>query len=151
MSDFNPFATSTPRPAPVDQTLVAEANARDYTDSLFEFPEFEMEVPEITRTSGRGNGSPALPKDPEQRALVEALISFVPGSNQAKFVGFTRTGDTAIDEKTKTLATNVSLRARKHGIKVITRTMVHPHDLAKPKHEQRYVMAMWRGVMEAAK
>lgn len=138
----NPFAASTPRPEPVSETLVAQSNARDYSANMLEFPDFDMDIPEISRafTAKRG---PAMPKDPEQAAILTALLGFQP-EKQAKAVGFTRTGDKTVDERTENLASKVSLAARKHGIKVIRRTTVHPHDVNKPSHEQRHVVALWR-------
>lgn len=145
----NPFATSTPRPELVSEELVSQANARDYSDNVLDFPDFDMDVPEISRASGRGKSGPAMPRDPEQAAILKALLTFEP-MKQAKAVGFTRTGDKSVDEKTENLASKVSLAARKHGIKVIRRTTVHPHDVSKPSHEQRYVVALWRAKDEDA-
>ena len=138
----NPFATNEVRPEPVSETLVAEANARDYSGNILDFPDFDMDVPEISRSNGRKAG-PAFPRDPEQAAILKALLSFEP-MKQAKAVGFTRTGNKAVDEKTENLASKVSLAARKHGVKVIRRTTVHPHDVSKPSHAQRHVVALWR-------
>jgi hypothetical protein len=74
-------------------------------------------------------------------------MSFEP-LKQAKAIGFTRTGDRAVDDKTDNLASKASLAARKFGIKAVRRTIVHPADAHKPSHEQRYVVALWRGVEE---
>ena len=139
----NPFATNEVRPEPVSETLVAEANARDYSANLLDFPDFDMDVPEISRSNGRASSGPAFPRDPEQAAILKAILTFKP-MTQAKAVGFTRTGNKAVDDKTENLASKVSLAARKHGIKVIRRTTVHPHDVNKPSHEQRHVLALWR-------
>jgi hypothetical protein len=109
---------------------------------MLDFPDFDMDVPEISRACTVKRG-PAMPKDPEQAAILTALLGFEP-MKQAKAVGFTRTGDKAVDEKTENLASKVSLAARKHGIKVIRRTTVHPHDVNKTSHEQRHVVALWR-------
>ena len=138
----NPFATNEVRPEPVSETLVAEANARDYSGNILDFPDFDMDVPEISRVN-TGKRGPAFPRDLEQAAILKALLSFEP-MKQAKAVGFTRTGNKAVDEKTENLASKVSLAARKHGVKVIRRTTVHPHDVSKPSHEQRHVVALWR-------
>jgi hypothetical protein len=144
----NPFATSAPRPEPVSEELVSQANARDYSANMLDFPDFDMDVPEISRAAGSKSG-PAMPRDPEQCKILEALLTFKP-MQQAKAVGFVRTGDKAVDEKTENLASKVSLAARKHGIKVIRRTTVHPHDAHKPSHEQRHVVALWRAKDEDA-
>jgi len=145
----NPFASTDPRPEPINETFVAEANARDFSASALDFPDFEMEVPEITRVGGtRGNG-PALPKDPATRAVIEALKGFEPGSKSAKFLGFTKTGNPDIDRATEKLASNVSLAAGKHGLRVTRRTMPHPHDVNKPSHERRHVVAVWRAADKA--
>lgn len=145
----NPFATSAPRPEPVSEELVAQSNARDYSANVLDFPDFDMDVPEISRVGSQRSGGPAMPRDPEQKKILEALLKFEP-MKQAKAVGFTRTGDKTVDEKTETLASKVSLAARKHGIKVIRRTTVHPHDVSKPSHEQRHVVALWRAKDEDA-
>jgi hypothetical protein len=138
----NPFATNEVRPEPVSEDLVSQANARDYSANLLDFPDFDMDVPEISRSNGRTSG-PAMPRDPEQAAILKAILTFKP-MTQAKAVGFTRTGNKAVDDKTENLASKVSLAARKHGVKVIRRTTVHPHDVNKPSHEQRHVLALWR-------
>jgi hypothetical protein len=142
----NPFATSTQRPEPISETFVAEANARDF--GAIDFPDFEMDIPEISRAFQKRSG-PAMPKDPAQAAILKVLLEGEP-EKTAKAVGFTRTGDKSIDDATDTLASKVSLAARKHGVKVIRRTTVHPHDVHKPSHEQRHVVALWRAKDEPA-
>jgi hypothetical protein len=136
----NPFATSAPRPEPVSEELVSQANSRDF--GAIDFPDFEMDIPEISRAGGKKSG-PAMPKDPVQHAILTVLLNGTP-EKTAKAVGFTRTGDKSIDEATDNLASKVSLAARKHGIKVVRRTTVHPNDVHKPSHEQRHVVALWR-------
>lgn len=135
----NPFATSEVRPEPVSETLVAQANSRDYGQNFIEFPDFTMDIPEIRRV----NRTPAMPRDPQQAAILTALLNGVP-EKTAKAVGFTRTGDKSVDDATENLASKVSLAARKHGVKLIRRTTVHPHDVNKPSHEQRHVVALWK-------
>lgn len=143
----NPFAASEPRPASfsdANPNLVSEAAARDTSENLIDFPSFEAEIPPVTRS---GSSGPQLPSDPALRAVVEALLSFEP-EKQCKAVGFTRTGNKDTDEVTKTLASKASLAARKFGVKVISRTVPHPHDVNKPAHQKRYIVALWRAKEE---
>jgi hypothetical protein len=151
---INPFAPNAPRPAPVAQEIVAEYNeAHAAPDSDFpDFPEFEAYVPAVTR--GSAGGARRLPEHPIALWLLETdpAVEDEHGNVKGKFKVLPTpiSGNSAADEKVRKEVSTITLSLKRHvdahgrPIRVLSRTIMHPHDAGKPLHQRRRVVAVWR-------
>lgn len=110
------------------ETFAPAQHAAPVHEDFPEFPEFEAEIPAITR-QGNGGGStgPRMPNDPKVAACITFLQSAVPGKS-AKVIG-------EVGEETDKLCSKISLSARRWNIKVTRRTV---------SHQGKNVVAIWR-------